>query len=126
VPKRIVRLANRNPFLTSLIMSLAVATAGIIALQYANADNVHRAKVQAIANAKTRADDLAAANLDVCKRAVTAVTTQLNSDLLKIIKTIEDRIIEQGRAVPAIYLQLEDLISNRKPPVATCTPKENP
>jgi hypothetical protein len=126
VPQRIVRLANRNPFLTSLLMSLVVATGGIIALQHANADNVHRAKVQAIADAKTRADELAASNLDVCKRAVTAVTRQLNTDLLQVIKTIEDRIVDQGRAVPPIYIQLENLISNRQPPVAACIPKENP
>lgn len=76
--------------------------------------------------AKARAEALAASNLDVCKRAVTAVTNQLNSDLLKIIKTIEDRIIEQGRAIPPIYIQLEDLIRNRQPPVAACEPKGNP
>lgn len=126
VPKRIVRAANRSPFLTSIIMACIIFIVGWTALQRQNDQNVHRAKEQAIAEAKARAEDIAVSNLDVCQRAVTAVTGQLNADLLKVIKTLEDRLVEQNRPVPSVYLQLEDLINNRKPPVAACIPKENP
>jgi C4-dicarboxylate-specific signal transduction histidine kinase len=130
---RFFKWCEDHAFVVTLILFgfLLVTGIGYTSLQA----NQHTSQVRAEAKtrakaveseAKARAEALAAANLDVCRRAVTSVTNQLNSDLLQIIKTIEDRLIEQGRPVPGVYLQLEDLISNRQPPLAACEPKGNP
>lgn len=130
VPQRIVRAANRNPFLTSIIMALLIFIGGFLAYEHQNDNNVKRAKAQAVQESEARAKDIAKAvaksNLDVCQRAVTSVTSQLNADLIQVIKTIEQRLIEQNRPISPVYIQLEDLIRNRKPPLEACIPKENP
>lgn len=130
LPHRFVVWGNKNPFLMAIIFDLAIIAAGLTAFQIQNDRDLERAKVTAVSEAKHRAEEIAKAvaesNLDVCRRAVTAVSNGTNADLLKIVKTVEDRFVEQGRPIPEIYLQLELQLTNREPPVAACQPKESP
>jgi hypothetical protein len=137
VPKRIARWGNKHPFVTTLISIGLFASLLAWSQQHQSSERdkaiAHEAAERAqdlVNEAKARADQVAAAaavaRTEVCKSAVTAVTGQLNNDLLKVIETIEGRIVEQGRPVPPIYIQLEDLIRNRQPPLEACEPKENP
>jgi hypothetical protein len=92
------------------------------AFSHQNATEISRAKAHAVEIAKLLADENAKSQLDVCQRAVTAVTNQLNDDLLKITTSFE----AEGRSKPAWAVQLEFIITNRAPPTAACIPKENP
>jgi hypothetical protein len=107
-------------------MAALIVVAGLVAFRAESDRDVSRAKAQAIHEAEVIAEAVAKSNLEVCIRAVTAVTEQLNADMLKTVKTVEDRFVETGRPVPPIYLQLEAQLTNRQPPTAACTPKENP
>jgi len=116
---------NTHVLVISLIFVCIVSIGGFVSFQIYNHNAVVRAKAQAVHEAKERSDQVAASSLDVCKRVVTVVTDQLNADLLKVVKTVEDRFTEQGRPVPGIYLHLEAVLTNRQPPVGACEPKEN-
>lgn len=130
LPHRLVVWGNNNPFLMSLILALLIVVAGLVAFQIQNDRNIQRGRDQAVQEAKDRAsaiaEALAASNLEVCKRAVTAVTNQSKADDLKLITAIKGRYAESGRPVPALYINLELIITNRQPPLASCEPKENP
>ena len=126
VGHRFVVWGNRNPFTMAIIFDLIIVVAFAWALQVQNHHHIDQAKAEVAAEAKARDLRIAAANKEVCVHAVTAVTDQLNADLLKVVKGVEARYTESGRAVPAVYLQLELLITNRQPPLAACEPKESP
>jgi hypothetical protein len=126
MPQRIARAANRHPFLTSVIFTTIIFIVGSTAYRVQSKHTIDRVAAEATERRTELAAKLAESQKDVCERAIIAVTSQLNADLLKVIKTIEDRIVEQGRAVPPIYIQLENVISNRQPPLEACVPKENP
>lgn len=123
---RFLDWTTNHTLLVAILFDFVIIVATLAGFQHYNDANIARAKVQAIHEAKERSDALAASQLDVCRRAVAAVTDQLNADLLKVVKGVEDRFTEQGRPVPSVYLQLELLINNRQPPLAACEPKENP
>lgn len=124
--RRFVVWGNKNPFTMAVIFDLLIVLGFAWALQKQNTETVARAKEQVVAETKARDERIAAANLDVCKRAVAAVTDQLNADLLQVMKTVEGRFADQGKPIPGVYLQLELVLTNRQPPLAVCEPKENP
>lgn len=123
---RFVTWGNDNPFFMAIIFDLLIVAAGLWAFQIQNDNSIERVRIQAAAEAEARAAAVAASSKEVCIRAITAVTNQGKADDLTLIKGIKDRFTESGRPVPAVYLNLELLITNRQPPVAACEPKENP
>jgi hypothetical protein len=123
---KVARLANRNPFLTSLLMSLSLLIAGIVWVGNYNEDQANSRAREVAAEAEARAKEVQASSVATCKAAVVAVTEDFRDEMLKLLDIIKDRFTETGRPVPAIYLALEAEVSNRQPPVAACEPKENP
>jgi len=124
--RRILDWTTRNTLLVAILFDFIIIVSFTLFLQRYNDSNIERAKDQAVQEAKERAEQIAASNLDVCKRAVVAVTSQSKADDLKLVEAIKDRYAETGRPVPALYVALEAIITNRQPPTAACEPKENP
>lgn len=122
-----------HAFVVTLIMFGFLLVIGVGVQSWQSNKHTSEVRAEAVARAaaveseaKARAEALAASNLDVCRRAVTAVTNQSKADDLQLIEGIKQRFIESGRPVPALYLNLEILITNRQPPLAACEPKGSP
>lgn len=115
-----------HTLIIAVLFDFIIIVATLIGFQHYNDANIQRAKNQAIQEANDRAADVTAATTETCKRAVIAVTEQGKADDLKLIQAIEQRFVEAGKPTPAIYLNLELLITNRQPPTAACEPKESP
>lgn len=112
---KVSRAANRNPFFTSILMSLLIVIVGVVFVQRS-----------ATKEAKDRAVVVATASIETCKAAVAAVSLQIKTDDLKILTVIKQRYSDTGRPVPPIFLALEAEVRARQAPLGACNPKEKP
>jgi hypothetical protein len=130
MPKRIARWGNRHPFITVLI-AIGIFSSLLAWSQYEQSQRLadasaHEAAARVVdlaSEAKARAEQIAASQLDVCERAVRAVTAASKVDDLKLIQYLRDRAIELGRPPGRALDDLERIVNSREAPLAACVPK---